>query len=99
MVQFYRAVGEAEFADISRCGKLRTVAGSLEGKWFAESFDDAFSWGRRLYGVTAFYIVTVRVRDNHANQFFRLAKLDNIGPARFVEMQDLKFVEIAGFYP
>jgi len=89
-VCLYRAISLAESEDISRCGRLRSVEGSLEGKWFAENRRDADAWGLLLYGTAPFRVVWVLIPGRIAASFFRLSRLDNIGPARFAVSDSLE---------
>jgi hypothetical protein len=41
IVTLYRAVSEGEFQQLMRTGKFEAVPSSLEGKFFAESAEDA----------------------------------------------------------
>lgn len=88
-IELYRAVSEEEFADIQAHRAMRNTAGSLEGKWLAESVSDALRWGELLYGLSPFRVIAVEVDQDLANHFFRLKKLDNIGSARFAEIESL----------
>jgi hypothetical protein len=88
-VCLYRAISLAESDDISRSVRLRCIEGSLEGKWFAESRPDAAAWGLLLYGSTPFRVVSVLIPGRIAASFFRLRRLDNIGPARFAVSESL----------
>ncbi|HEY3412969.1 MAG TPA: hypothetical protein VGM51_07925 [Armatimonadota bacterium] len=87
----YRVVSKAELDDISRCAAFRTLPGQMEGKWFAESLEDARIWGARL-GIAETTIVCASVPDSMANSLFRLGLLDGIGPARFATEDDLPFL-------
>jgi hypothetical protein len=88
-VCLYRAVCLKEFEDISANGKFRSIPGSLEGKWFAETLHDAKVWGRLLFGTEPFRVVSATVPLQIATAFFRLDRLDNIGPARFGDSDQL----------
>ena len=44
-MRLYRAVSVAESEQVLRSGKLEIIPGSLEGKWFAESLEDARALG------------------------------------------------------
>ena len=90
VVELFRAESEEEFKDVFARGKLRKIAGSVEGKWFAESAEDAAQWGKLLYGEQPFRIIAIQIEEASANQLFRLIKLDNIGPARFAEVEQLE---------
>ena len=72
----------------------------MEGKWFAETLEDARSWGIWFTGITGVphdKIMVVTISERAAAGLFRLAMLDNIGPARFAEtdeLNDFKIVEV-----
>ena len=87
--RLYRAVSPDEFEDLSIARAFRSVPGSLEGKWFAESQRDAEAWGRMLFGTIPFRVVSTTVSSTIAAGFFRLEWLDNIGPARFADIEQL----------
>ena len=63
----------------------------MSGKWFAESFDDAVEWGQTMgHGSDPkFYVVRVEVPDDVAEAAFKRQNLDNIGNARYLEVDDL----------
>lgn len=63
----------------------------MAGKWFAETALDAAQWGRLFYqwGGTPFYVIKVDVPDWVTAQMFRVANLDNIGPAWWASEGDL----------
>jgi hypothetical protein len=63
-------------------------AGSMEGKWFAETAADALEWGQRLNNSVG-AVISVRVPTNLAGQLHRIPKLDGIGPARFANGDQL----------
>ncbi len=87
--KLYRAVSEAELQDLVQQGKFRQVPDSLEGKWFAESPSDAAKWGDILQGPGNYRIIEIEVSPEMAEQFFRVDKLDNIGPARYGDLDQL----------
>jgi hypothetical protein len=84
-VRLFRAVGPLELADIQASGVLRPGPPSYQGKWFAESAEHARAWGQVLQRLTgeAFEVVQVELPREVADQMFRIAALDGIGPARF----------------
>lgn len=90
--KLYRAVSEAEFQDLIQNDAFHSVPSSLEGKWFAESTDDAVKWGDLLQGPGNYRIIEVELSNEVAKQFFRVEKLDNIGPARYGELHQLRNV-------
>ena len=63
----------------------------MAGKWFAETAFDAAQWGKLFYqwSGTPFYVIQVDVPDWVTAQMFRVANLDNIGPARWASEGDL----------
>jgi hypothetical protein len=87
----YRAVDSTEWADIQSIGEFRPGPPSFQGKWFAERPDDAAEWGRRLAGISGgtYRVVEVEVPDEVAAPCFSLSNLDGIGPARFIEIDQL----------
>jgi hypothetical protein len=88
-VRLYRAISVEEAEDIATNRSFRCVAGSLEGKWFAENREHATAWGLMLFGEGLFRVVSARIPRKTAEAFFRLDRLDNIGPARFAELSEL----------
>lgn len=86
-VDLFRHVSPEELTDIGEHG-FRPGAGSLDGKWFAESGEHASEWGRVLNAGDG-SVVMVRVPTPFADQLMRLDKLDGIGPARYVEPHQL----------
>ncbi|MGE8036300.1 hypothetical protein B1B04_18685 [Lysinibacillus sp. KCTC 33748] len=64
----------------------------MSGKWFADSFDDAITFGQRMgHGVDPkFYVVEVDIPDNIVDKAFRASgKHDGIGAAFYFEVADL----------
>jgi hypothetical protein len=88
-VTLYRAVSEAEWQQLMRTGKFEAVPSSLEGKFFAESAEDAAQWGEMLEGASHYRIVEVALPTNVARSLLRWEKLDGIGPARYGELPQL----------
>src|ERR1700722_12250969 len=84
----YRAVSEAEYQDILATGLLRQGPNSLEGKWFADSLEDAKAHGKGLMPDGNFRLVEVDVPDN-APSLHLDPDLDGRGPARFLHNDDL----------
>lgn len=89
----FRHVSPAELDDIATHG-FRPGSNSLEGKWFAESADDAKTWGHLLNrGKGA--IVEVRTTKGFLARVSRLDRLDGVGPARYVAPEQL--ADLNGF--
>jgi hypothetical protein len=82
IVTLYRAVSEGEFHQLMRTGKFEAVPSSLEGKFFAESAEDAAQWGERLKGASHDRIVQVALPARVAKSLLRWENLTGIGPAR-----------------
>src|SRR5262245_49175113 len=94
IVTLYRAVSEGEFQQLMRTGKFEAVPSSLEGKFFAESAEDAAWWGEMLEGASRYRIVEIALPASVAKSVFRWEKLDGIGPARYSELPQLKDVVV-----
>ncbi|MEO7974674.1 MAG: hypothetical protein ABIU84_13910, partial [Thermoanaerobaculia bacterium] len=88
-VRLYRAVSEAEFAELSSTGRFAAAENSLGGKFFAESAADAASWGRVLFGSSPFRLVSADLPQSVAGNLMRWERLDGIGPARYAELDEL----------
>ena len=86
----YRAVSEVEFQQLMRTGKFEVVPSSLEGKFFAESAEDAAQWGEMLEGASNYRIVEVELPTSVTKSLLRWEKLDGIGPARYGELHQLQ---------
>jgi hypothetical protein len=74
-----------------RTGTFEAVPRSLEGKFFAESAEDAAQWGEMLEGASHYRIVEVALPASVAQRLVRWEKLDGIGPARYdalLQLQD-----------
>lgn len=89
-VTLYRAVSEGEYQQLMRTGKFTSVASALEGKFFAESAEDAAQWGEMLEGEGNYRIVEVALPTNVVQSLLRWEKLDGIGPARYGELHQLQ---------
>jgi hypothetical protein len=94
MIQLYRAVSFAEYQQLMQSGRFEIVGSSVEGKYFAESPAAAAEWGIRLFGAGNYRLVEVTMPAPVAAQFYRLERLDGIGPARFAEMWQLEGIEL-----
>jgi hypothetical protein len=86
----FRAVSQAEFIDILITGGFQICPNSVEGKYFAETVDDAIEWGSLLYKNNDFRIIAVELPTGEADKLYRWKSLDGIGPARFAGLQDLR---------
>lgn len=68
----------------------------MGGKWCAEQIGHAAQWGKLLHGAGNFGIMKVEVPGDVARTLFRIEKLDGIGPARYVEADQLARVRVIG---
>ena len=85
----YRSMSLDEYSDLIKTGKWSTN-GQMEGKWFAESLDDAVTWGNKMgHGGESFRIVQVTVSDRVFTRMYSNPHLDDIGPARYAQVSDL----------
>jgi hypothetical protein len=87
-ITLYRAVSPQELADIMNRGGFFPGPPSFQGKWFAESPEHAAAWGQLFLAWTGgpCHIVEVELPLDVADQMFRLPNLDQIGPARFADL-------------
>jgi hypothetical protein len=90
MTTLYRAVGEAEALSVRATGRFLAGPNSLGGKWFAETLEHAKQWGDLLNGKGASRILEVKLPKSVADQLMRMERLDNIGPARYGELDELE---------
>jgi hypothetical protein len=97
IVTLYRAVSEGEFQQLMRTGKFEVVPSSLEGKFFAESAEDAAQWGEMLEGASHYRIVEIALPASVAQGLVRWEKLDGIGPARYGELPQLQDAVVRPF--
>ena len=96
-ITLYRAVSEGEFQQLMRTGKFEVVPSSLEGKFFAESAEDAAQWGEMLEGASHYRIVEIALPASVAQGLMRWEKLDGIGPARYGELPQLQDTVVRPF--
>jgi hypothetical protein len=82
----FRAVNEAEFAQIMRDGVFKQGPNSLEGKWFATTAKDAASWGSLLGNPR---LVSAEVATSTVKTMYHATRLDAIGPAVYAELSQL----------
>jgi hypothetical protein len=92
-VTLYRSVSPEEAAQLKKTGKFQQGPNSLEGKWMAESVDDAKTWGKLLNGDGS-VVVSVTMPRSLAEQLQRVPRLDGVGPARYGTIDQLSGVTI-----
>lgn len=88
-VRLYRAVSEEEFQQILKTGVFEG-AGGAEGKYFATTMEHASKWGEALMGKGNFRIIQLDLPPELVQQFYYWSNLDDIGPAYFAELEQLK---------
>jgi YD repeat-containing protein len=94
----YRAVSHAEFDDIVATGRFNQGPNSLEGKWFADHYENVLKHGDGLEGAGNYRVVVADLPDN-APSLYRVPNLDGRGPARFLHMDDLQGVTPKPYKP
>lgn len=80
-VKLFRAVSEAEFDDVLQTGRFSAIRSSIEGKFFAESSEDARAWGEAFESSGRFRILEVEVAAADLQTMRFWPRLDGIGPA------------------
>ncbi|WP_275382092.1 hypothetical protein [Xenorhabdus bovienii] len=83
-----------EYDELIKTGKWAGGNGSMEGKWFAESYKDAVTWGHRMGHGGDFRVVQIHVPDRVANAAYSVKNLDGIGNARYIEVTDLNKAQV-----
>ena len=97
IVTLYHAVSEGACQQLMRTGTFEAIPSSLEGKFFAESVEDAAQWGEMLEGASHYRIVEVALPASVAKSLLRWEKLDGIGPARYGELSQLQDAVVRPF--
>ena len=77
----YRSMSMKEYSSlVSSGGTWTSPPGTMEGKWFAESYNLAKIWGRKMgHGSCSFMIVQITISDDIANKMHRDPHLDSFG--------------------
>lgn len=89
LMVLYRGMSLDEFSSLMKEG-WKAGQGTMEGKWFAESYKDAVTWGNKMgHGGDTFKIVQIDIPDHIANSMHIDPHLDGIGPARYADVTDL----------
>ena len=94
-MKLYRTVSEQEYQQLIEIGRFDITSQSVEGKYFAESQQDARQWGDLLFGVGQYRVIGVELADELCAQFHRWERLDMIGPARYAEIEQLRDVIVS----
>ena len=97
MARCFRYVEDVEWADISKCGMLQPGVNSCgPGKWLARSEAAAWRWGAELDQSYPSRVVILELDDAVVERACLMDNLDNIGPAIYVEGDDLEQVQVVG---
>lgn len=82
--------------EYSNLMKSRTWSSNeiMEGKWFAESYKDAVTWGKTMGHGGDFLVIQVKVPDSVADDAFSKTNLDNIGKAKYIEINELNKAKV-----
>ena len=91
-------MSHAEFDDIVATGRFNQGTNSLEGKWFADHYENVLKHGDGLEGAGNYRVVVADLPDN-APSLYRVPNLDGRGPARFLHMDDLQGVTPKPYKP
>ena len=94
--QFYRTVSLSEFQDLRSSGAFR-VGDGAEGKYFWETRRDAAQFGFKTeghYHPDGYRVVAADVPASVVARAFRFPRLDGIGPALFIDLDDLSFCSV-----
>lgn len=84
----YRAVSQAEFADILATHEFRVGPNSMEGKWFSDTLTGASAHGHALYPNGDFKLIAADLPDD-APSLFTEQNIDGKGPGRYLAIEDL----------
>jgi hypothetical protein len=88
-VTLFRAVSPEEARQVLADGAFQVAENSLSGKFFAETAEDAARWGELLYGPEQHAVLHVELPKDVADTLMRWERLDNIGPARYGELDEI----------
>jgi hypothetical protein len=93
-------MGLNEAADLELTGRFRAGGpGYLEGKWFAVSLADAKRWGMLMPPIARprpFRVAAIDVPAPLLSEFSFVPRLDGIGPAYFVHVNQLVILNASG---
>ena len=89
LAKVFRSMSRAEYFDIKHNGW--NSYGQMESKWFANSYDDAVTFGHRLgHGTdTKFYVVGFEIDDEILSGAYKVKNLDAIGDALAIDIDQL----------
>jgi len=88
---FFRSMSRDEFFDILDFG-WRASENGMSGKWFADSFEDAITFGQRMgHGADSkFYVLEVDIPSDIVDRAYRVSSNhDGIGASSYFEVDDL----------
>jgi hypothetical protein len=87
----YRAVSQAEYDSALSTGQFSQGPNSLEGKWFADTYEGSILHGDGLQGPGNYNILEADL-PNDAPSLFKVPNLDGRGPATYIHLDDLQGV-------
>jgi hypothetical protein len=92
VARVFRVVSYAEYEDIRATGLFRPCKGTMEGKWFADTYRGVCKHAESLYPDGDFHIVAVDITATMHRRLYRDDNLDQFGPATWLELSDLGLV-------
>ena len=88
----YRSVSMAEYEALKNTGVWNSN-GTMEGKWFATTYEDAVKWGSKMgHEGGDFKVIQVDLPSETQVHVHEGGRLDGIGPAVYVENAELNRV-------
>ena len=84
----YRAVSLSEAEQIRRTGTFEVVPQGCEGKHFADTIEAAERFGKMLFKGQPYRIVQATIAETAPSEY-RWPNLDDCGPARYLDIEDL----------
>ncbi len=88
-MRLYRVVSEAEYDDLRLVNHFRAGWNSLEGKWFADTYEGVLLRAAAHYPDGDGRIVEADVPDELWERSYRPENLDHFGPATYLERSNL----------
>ena len=85
----YRSMSMDEYSELNKTGRWSANNGSMESKWFAESYNDANQWGKTMGHGGDYMVVQIKVPDDVYHGAYSNEHLDGIGKAKCIEISEL----------
>ena len=83
-------MSQSEYEDLRLSAQFRSGPGTMEGKWFADSYEGVRCHAEAHYPDGDCYIVAADIPEALLSRLFRSANLDGFGPATYLDPSDLK---------